>query len=64
MEDPGRVSDAMGIFIFPDLSLAVGKESAMVVRWRDTELEPNTLSSYANTSTLIMKQRIAPIVEW
>ena len=63
-EDPNGVSDTMNIFMFSDLSLIVGTEAVMVVgRW-DTALEFNALTTYADTNTLMKKQRISLIVGW
>ena len=61
-EDPDRVSDAVNIFMFLDLSPETGTESALVAwRW-DTALDSNTLTSYDNTVALMTKQRILRIV--
>ena len=57
-EDPNRVSDSVKIFMFPYLSLAAGREIALVARRWDTALESNMLASYANTAALMTKQRI------
>ena len=61
-EDPNGVSDATYIFMFPDLSLLVGTEAALVVRQWDTVLDSNLLTSYADTAALMKKQRILKIV--
>ena len=63
-EDPGRVSDAVNIFMFLDLSLLAGTEAALVARHWDTESKSNTLMSYTNTALLMTKQRISPILVW
>ena len=63
-EDPDRVSDAMNIFMLPDLSLAAGKEAALLAWQWDTAVESNTLTPYSNTAALMAKQRITPIFGW
>ena len=64
MEDPDRVSNAVNIFMFPDLFLASGTEASLVARRWDTALDSNTLTFYANTAALMTKQRILKIVGW
>ena len=50
--------------MLPDIYLEEGSESAMVVRWWYTVLGSNMLTSYADTATLMTKQRISPIIGW
>ena len=61
-EDPDGVSDAVNIFMFPDLSLAAGTKVALVTRRWDTALDSDMIMSYANTSALMSKQRISLIM--
>ena len=63
-EDPDCVKDTVNIFMFPDLSLSAGSEASMVTRMRDTALDVNTLTSYADAAALMKQQRIPPIVGW
>ena len=55
---PDRVSNAVNIFMFLDLSLEAGTKAVLVARRWDTALESNTLTSYADTAALMTKQRI------
>ena len=64
MEESIIVSNAINIFMLPDIYLEEGSESAMVVRWWYTVLGSNMLTSYADTATLMTKQRISPIIGW
>ena len=63
-EEPGGVINAVNIFNFPDLSLAADTESVLVARRWDKALDSNTLPSYTDTSALMTKQIIFPIVGW
>ena len=63
-EDPDKVEDALNIFLFPDLSLSSGSESALLTRNWDVILGGRTLNSFVNTSLLMGKQKVAPIVCW
>ena len=63
-EDPNYVNDTVNIFQFPDLSLSAGPEAYMVNgRW-DTDLDTNTMISYANAAVLMKQQCIPPIFGW
>ena len=64
MEDPNGVSDAVKIFMFPDLFLSSRIDSALVMQKWDTLLESNTLTSYAYTAAIMTKQHISPIFVW
>ena len=63
-EDPDCVNNTVNILQFPDISLSTGSEASMVTRQWDTELDANTLTSYADASALMKQQRILPIVGW
>ena len=63
-EDPNGESDAVNIFMFPDLSLAAGTKAALVARRWETSLDSNTLTYYSDTAALMTKQRISPIMVW
>ena len=63
-EDPDCVNDTVNIFMFPDLSLSTGSEASMVTRRWDTDLDANTLTSYADAAALMHQQHIPPIVGW
>ena len=54
----------MNIFMFPDLSLTEGTETALVPRRWYTLLDSNTLTSYSDTTALMTKEHIAPIIGW
>ena len=64
MEDPNGVSDAVKIFMFPDLFLSSRIDSALVMQKWDKLLESNTLTSYAYTAAIMTKQHISPIFVW
>ena len=61
---PDCVNDTFKIFQFPDLSLSAGSEASKVTRIWDTDLDANTMTSYADAAALIKKQRIPPIFSW
>ena len=63
-EDPDCVNNTVNIFMFPDLSLSAGSEASMVTRRWDTDLDANTLTSFADAAALTKQQRILPIVGW
>ena len=63
-EDPNCVNNTVNIFQFPGLSLSSGSKAAMVTRRWDTNLDANTMTSYANAAALMKQQRIPPIVGW
>ena len=63
-EDPNGESDAVNIFMFPDLYLAAGTKAALVARRWETSLDSNTLTYYSDTAALMTKQRISPIMVW
>ena len=50
--------------MFPDLSLSAGSKASMVTRRWDTDLDANTLTSYADAAALMKQQRIPPILGW
>ena len=54
----------MNIFMFPDLSLAEVTEAVLVARQWYTLLDSNTLTSYSDTTALMTKEHIAPIIGW
>ena len=62
IEEPNGVRNTVNIFMFPDSSLAAGNEATMIARHWDIVLDSNMATSYANTATLIIKQRVTPIV--
>ena len=54
----------MNIFMFPDLSLAEVTEAVLVARQWYTLLDSNMLTSYFDTTALMTKEHIAPIIGW
>ena len=50
--------------MFPDLSPSAGLEAEFLTRKWDAILEGGTLTSFANTSLLIGKQKVVPISGW
>ena len=63
-EDPDGVSNALNIFMFLDISLEEGEEAAMVAWQWDTALYSNTIKLYTDTTALVTKQKISPIIGW
>ena len=63
-EGPDCFNDTFNINQFPELSLSAGSEASMVTRRRDTDLDANTLTLYADAAVLMKQQRIPPIVRW
>ena len=60
-EDPNRVGDIINIFLFTDLYPLAGSEAALLTRKWDTILGGVTLTSFADTSLLMGKQKVTPI---
>ena len=52
------------ILLFPDLFIKAGLEAALVERSWDTALDSSLSIMYADTSTLLQRQKIVPIVGW
>ena len=63
-EEPDRVGDAQNILLFPDLSPLAGLEASLLTRKWDAILGGGTLTSFADTSLLMGKQKVAPIAGW
>ena len=63
-EDPDGVGDALNILLFPDFSPSSGSEAALLTRKWDAILGGGTLTSFADTSLLIGKQKVFPITGW
>ena len=62
--DSDGVGDALNIFLFPDLSPSAGLEAALLTRKWDAILGGDALTSFVDTSILIGKQKVSPIVGW
>ena len=52
-ENPDGVGETVNIFLLPDLSLSVSSEAVLVARKWDTSLNIITLTTYANTASLL-----------
>ena len=63
-EDPYGVGDAINVFLFPDLSPSAGSEAALLARKWDAILGGDALTSFADTSLLLAKQRVKPVTSW
>ena len=63
-EEPDGVGDVLNILFFPDLSPSAGSEAALLTRKWDTILGGGNLTSFADTSLLMGKQKFAPIAGW
>ena len=61
-EDPGGVRGKVSIFLLTDLSLSTGSESAVVARRRNTTLYIRTITTFADTATLLQCQKVDPII--
>ena len=58
------MGDTLNIFLFPDLSPSAGLEAALLTWKWDAILGGGTLTSFADTSILMGKQKGAPISGW
>ena len=63
-EDPDGVEDDLNIFLLPNLFTSSGLEAALLTRKCDAILGGGTLTSFANTSLLMGKKKVAPITGW
>ena len=63
-KDPDRVKDALNIFLFHDLYPLAGSEAFLITRKWDTILRCGTLTSFADMSLMMGKQKVAPIAGW
>ena len=62
--DPNRVGDALNIILFTRLSPSAGSKAALLTWKWYAILGDGTLTSFANTSLLMGKQKVAPIADW
>ena len=62
--DPDGVGDALNVLLFPDLSPSEGSEAALLTKKWYAILGGSTLTSFADTSLLMGKQKAAPIAGW
>ena len=60
-KDLDRAEDALNIFLFPDLSPSVESEAALLMQKWEAILGGVPLTSFADTSLLTGKQKVAPI---
>ena len=63
-EDPEGVGYALNIFLFHDLSPSVGLEAGLLMQKWYAILGGGTLTSFKNTSLMVVKQKVAPISFW
>ena len=63
-EGPDKVRDAHKILLFPDLFPSAGSKEALLTQKWDAILGNRTLTSFADTSMLMGKQKVAPIAGW
>ena len=63
-KDPDGVGDTLKIFLFLDLSPLAGSDAALLTRKWDAILGGGTLNSFADTSMLMGKKKVAPIASW
>ena len=63
-KNPEGVKDTLNIFVFPNLSPLAELEAALLTRKCDAILGGGTLTSFADTSLLMGKQKVAPITSW
>ena len=64
IKDPDGVGDDMNILLFPNLSSLAGLEAALLTQKWDAILGGGTLTSFADTSFLMGKQKVATITGW
>ena len=58
------MGDAINVLLFLDLYLLSSSEAALLVRRWDAILGGDALTSFADTSLLLTKQRIEPLTIW
>ena len=63
-EDPDGVGDALNIYLFPNLSPLAGSAVALLTRKWGAVLGGGTLTSFADTSLIMGKQKVSPIADW
>ena len=63
-KEPDEVGDVLNIFLLPDLSPLAGSEAALLTRKWYKILGGGTLTSFADTSLRMGKQKVAPITGW
>ena len=63
-KDPYGVGTAFNIFLFPDLSPLAGSEAPLLTRKWGAISGGGTLTSFADTSLMMGKQKVAPIAGW
>ena len=60
-EYPSGVGDTVSIFLFPNLSLSARSKAALVSRRWYIELDSSMLTTYDNTASLLIHQKVDPI---
>ena len=64
-EDPDGMGDAINVFMFTDLSLSAVLEAALLERrWYAVLGGGVALTSFADTSLLLSKQRVESVTIW
>ena len=63
-EDPDDVGDDINIFLFLDMSPLASSEAALLARRWDDILVRGALTSFADTSLLLVKQWVEPVTSW
>ena len=63
-EDPYGVEDTVKFFLFPDLFLSASSKATLVARRWYTTLDSSMLTTYANTVSILQRQKFSPIVVW
>ena len=63
-EDPDGVRDDLNIFLFPNLSPLAGLEAALLTWKWGVILGGGTLTSFADTSLMMGKQKVTSIAGW
>ena len=58
------MGDAINVFLFPDLSASAGSEAALLTSRRDVILGGGALTSFADTSLIIGKQKVETVTSW
>ena len=64
IEDPEGVGGAVNILLFLDFFQYKGLEAVLLARKLDAVLGGDTLALFSDTSLLMAKQKVSPVIDW